>query len=543
MLWVSAGNALSKLMVPVTAKVIVTPDEALALVMAARSEPRPLSASVVTTSDVGPVTLMLPDVPVMEEVTVSVAVIVCVPVVSSVAENVPVPLVNVALAGSVAEPSLLVKCTVPLYPVAVLLNWSNPVTLKLNEVFWVAEAGAETLKCVAGPGFTVIPAEVPVMEEVTVSVAVMVWLPAVFSVTENTPTPLVNVEFAGSVAEPSVLVNCTVPAYEVTVALLESSAVTVMLNATPAVCGDVADTLKCVATPVTVRLAVALFPVPPCADVITLVVLTLVPLLVPVTLTIKLQDALAASPNDERLMLPVPAVALGVPAVTPPEVVRQVPPWPFGVATTSPAGRTSVKAIACTPVDEFGFAIVKVRLVLPPTAMELAPNAFAKVGDGTAFTTMVPEFPVRLFGVSVAVMVWLPAVSSMAENVFVPLINVEFAGSIANASVLEKLTVPVYAGVVLLKRSTAVTVKLNDVPAVCGVVAETIKRVVGPGFTVTGLLVPVMDDVTESVAVMVCVPAVLKTKLNVPVPFVSETPWPLTDTKLGSVLVKFTVPE
>lgn len=96
---------------------------------------------------------------------------------------------------------------------------------------------------------------------------------------------------------------------------------------------------------------------------------------------------------------------------------------------------------------------------------------------------------------------------------------------------------------VLLLRSTAVTVKLNDVPAVSGDGAETIKRVVGPGFTVMGLLVPVMDGVTESVAVTVCRPAILKTKLKVPVPFVSETPWPLTDMKLGSVLVKFTVPE
>lgn len=56
------------------------------------------------------------------------------------------------------------------------------------------------------------------------------------------------------------------------------------------------------------------------------------------------------------------------------------------------------------------------------------------------------------------------------------------------------------------------------------------------------LLVPVIEAVTESVAVSVCVPAVLKTKLNVPVPFVSERPWPLEDMKLGSVLVKFTVP-
>jgi hypothetical protein len=135
--------------------------------------------------------------------------------------------------------------------------------------------------------------------------------------------------------------------------------------------------------------------------------------------------------------------------------------------------------------------------------MEPTPKPSVKVGDVTAFTTMVPEFPVRLFGASVAVMVWLPAVSSVAVNVFVPLTNVEFAGSIANGSVLEKLTVPPYAGVVLLLRSTAVTVKLKDVPAVWGDAAETIKRVVGPGFTVMGLLVPVMDDVTESVAVTV----------------------------------------
>ena len=75
----------------------------------------------VTTNDTA-VTEMLPDVPVIEEFTVSVAVMVWFPAVFSVAENVPTPLVNVELAGNVAEPSLLVKCTVPEYPVAVLLN-------------------------------------------------------------------------------------------------------------------------------------------------------------------------------------------------------------------------------------------------------------------------------------------------------------------------------------------------------------------------------------------------------------------------------------
>lgn len=58
---------------------------------------------------------------------------------------------------------------------------------------------------------TSIDGEVPVMEAVTVSVAVMLWLPLVLSVTEKVPTPFVSVEFAGSKAWPSVLVKPTVP--------------------------------------------------------------------------------------------------------------------------------------------------------------------------------------------------------------------------------------------------------------------------------------------------------------------------------------------
>jgi hypothetical protein len=58
-------------------------------------------------------TVMLFEAPVIDEVTKSVAVIVCEPAVFSVALNVPVPPVSVALAGTTAEPSVLVKCTVP----------------------------------------------------------------------------------------------------------------------------------------------------------------------------------------------------------------------------------------------------------------------------------------------------------------------------------------------------------------------------------------------------------------------------------------------
>src|SRR4051812_3197947 len=66
---------------------------------------------------------------------------------------------------------------------------------------------------VIGP--TTIALLVPVTELVTVSVAVIVWLPTVFSVAEKVPVPLVNVESAGNTATPSVLVKCTVPAYAV----------------------------------------------------------------------------------------------------------------------------------------------------------------------------------------------------------------------------------------------------------------------------------------------------------------------------------------
>jgi hypothetical protein len=82
------------------------------------------------------------------------------------------------------------------------------------------------------------------MEEVTVSVAVMVWFPAVLSVADSVPTPLVNVESPGNVAKPSVLVKWTVPVYAVAVELPESSAVTVKLKPMPAVAADGAETLK-----------------------------------------------------------------------------------------------------------------------------------------------------------------------------------------------------------------------------------------------------------------------------------------------------------
>ena len=88
---------------------------------------------------------------------------------------------------------------------------SSAVTVTEPAVPAVPLAGMLTVKWVAGPGATASGLEVPVMPALTVSVAVMVWQPAVSSVSLKVPTPLVSVVSAGNTAMPSVEVKWTVP--------------------------------------------------------------------------------------------------------------------------------------------------------------------------------------------------------------------------------------------------------------------------------------------------------------------------------------------
>src|SRR5207302_11519472 len=89
---------------------------------------------------------------------------------------------------------------------------------------------------------------------------------------------------------------------------------------------------------ITVIDALEVFPVPPSVDV-TCTLLFFTPAVVPVTFTENVHvdpaagDAVSVPPD--RLMLPLPATAVIVP-------LPQEPVKPFGVATTSPAGRLSV---------------------------------------------------------------------------------------------------------------------------------------------------------------------------------------------------------
>src|SRR5580658_7768615 len=99
----------------------------------------------------------------------------------------------------------------------------------------------------------------------------------------------------------------------------------------------------------------AVLPVPPFVEVTAPVVLVKLPLAVPVVFTVIVQEEFTAIVPVAKVMEPEPAVAVTVP----PQVLVKA----FGVETTIPAGKVSVKA---TPVSAAAFATglvsVKVRV-------------------------------------------------------------------------------------------------------------------------------------------------------------------------------------
>src|SRR6266700_2434964 len=148
----------------------------------------------------------------------------------------------------------------------------------------------------------------------------------------------------------------------------------------------------------TVTLALEVLPVPPSVDV-TCTLLFFALAVVPVTFTDNVHEALTATVPPDRLTDPEPATAVAVP----PQVLDS----PFGVATTRPAGRLSVKATPVSATLAFGFVMVKVNEVDPFNGIVAAPNALVIVGGAT--TVMLAEavlpvpplvevtFPVVLF--------------------------------------------------------------------------------------------------------------------------------------------------
>src|SRR5262249_3865187 len=110
------------------------------------------------------------------------------------------------------------------------------------------------------------------------------------------------------------------------------------------------------------------------------------PTVVPVTLIVIVHEPLAAIVPPLSDTVPLPAVAVIVPA-------PHVPVSPFGVATTNPAGSVSVNDTPVTPDAALGFVIVNVNTVVPLSNSVLAPNTLLIVTVLTTDTFALPVLP------------------------------------------------------------------------------------------------------------------------------------------------------
>jgi len=139
--------------------------------------------------------------------------------------------------------------------------------------------------------------------------------------------------------------------------------------------------------PITVMLAVLLVaPAPLSFDEIGPVVLFCTPACTPVTFRLIVQEPFAARVPPVRLMEPEPAAAV----VVPPQLLVN----PFGVATTKPAGRVSLKATPVSAIDAFGFEMLKVSEVEAFSRMLAAPKALVMVGGVATVKLAVAVLPV-----------------------------------------------------------------------------------------------------------------------------------------------------
>jgi len=130
-------------------------------------------------------------------------------------------------------------------------------------------------------------------------------------------------------------------------------------------------------------------PVPPSVEVMAPVVFAASPAAVPVTLTLSVQDVFFATAPPERLITPVPAVAVTVPP--------QVLTTPGVAATTSVpvvSGRVSLKATPLRSTVVFGLLMLKVTVVVPFSGTLAAPNALAIVGGATTVMDALEVLPV-----------------------------------------------------------------------------------------------------------------------------------------------------
>ena len=121
-------------------------------------------------------------------------------------------------------------------------------------------------------------------------------------------------------------------------------------------------------------------------EVILLVVFTLGPAVVPVTLTLNVHDELAARVAPDRLMALVFCVAVIVPV----HVLLR----PLGVEIIRPAGKVSLNPIPVSMAETFGLLRLKLSDVLPFKGMLAAPKPLLMVGGDRTVTEAFEVLPV-----------------------------------------------------------------------------------------------------------------------------------------------------
>lgn len=133
----------------------------------------------------------------------------------------------------------------------------------------------------------------------------------------------------------------------------------------------------------TTTLAVDVLPVPPSTDW-TVTELIAIASIVPLTFTLNEHEAVAGI-VPVILMTLLPGVAVMVPA-------PHDPVSPFGVLTTKPVGKLSVKLTVSETVA-LGFRILKLRVVPPPTGMASRLNILLITGGATTVMLAEPGLP------------------------------------------------------------------------------------------------------------------------------------------------------
>jgi len=188
------------------------------------------------------------------------------------------------------------------------------------------------------------------------------------------------------------------------------------LNNTPPLSGtvDAPNNLLIVGGATTVRDAVAVFPVPPSVEE-TVTLLFFWPAVDPVTFSEIVHDLFVASVAPDKLTEDEPAVAV----VVPPQFVVS----PFGVATTRPAGKVSVKPIPVSEMFPAGLPMVKLSEVDPFSGMLDASNDLVMVGgDATLrFAEAVLPVPPLVEVTVLVVLVYWPDVIPVTFTITVQL--------------------------------------------------------------------------------------------------------------------------